>query len=82
MRRPMSTCLTVPEQVRAGVESVPSSSDVDVRLTPASCNGDAWVAQLVTPRAKSLFQADEIVVGGAMWPWLIASARAAHLVID
>jgi hypothetical protein len=78
----MSTSLTVREERRTGVESVLSPRDVDVRLTPASIDGDAWVAELVTRRAKALFEADEIVVGGPMWPWLIASARGAHLVID
>jgi hypothetical protein len=78
----MSTNLTVPERVRTGVESVRLPSDVDVRLTPASSNGDAWAAQLVTVRAKSLFQADEIVVNGQMWAWLAGRALAAGLVVD
>jgi hypothetical protein len=78
----MSTFLTAPEQVRTGVRSVQSPSEVDVRLTPASTGGDAWAAQLVTARAKSLFQADEIVVSGPMWSWLVGQALAARLVVD
>jgi hypothetical protein len=78
----MSTYLTVPERVRTGAASVRSPIDVDVRLTPASTNGDAWAAQLVSVRAKSLFQADEIVVSGPMWSWLVGQALAAHLVVD
>jgi hypothetical protein len=78
----MSTYLTVPDHVRAGVESVRWPGDVDVRLTPASRDGTAWAAQLVTVRAKTLFQADEIVVSGPMLPWLREHALETCLVID
>jgi hypothetical protein len=78
----MSTYLTVPAHVRPGVKSVRVPADVDVRLTPACADGTAWAAQLLTLRAKVLFDADEIVVSGPIRSWLIGSALSAGLVID
>ena len=78
-RSAMSTYLAVRNHVRP---SVWAPIDVDVRLTPASANGAAWAAQLVTGRAKVLFQADEIVVSGPMWSWLVGCALEAGLVVD
>jgi hypothetical protein len=79
---PMSTHLALSDHVRPSVEWVRVPIDVDVRLTPATTDGAAWAAQLVTVRAKSIFQADEIIVSGAMWTWLVGHALAAGLVVD
>jgi cytidylate kinase len=53
-----------------------------VRLTPASADGAAWRAQLLSARAKTLFNADEVVVAGTLAQWLINEAARADLRID
>jgi len=63
-------------------ESAPSRQSPDVRLTPATADGIAWTAQLLSPRAKTLFNADEVVVAGTLVPWLMKEAARADLRID
>jgi hypothetical protein len=57
-------------------------SQVDVRLTPATMDGGAWIACLQTRRAKAVFMADEMVVAGRLTQWFLHVAAQAHLFVD
>jgi hypothetical protein len=51
-------------------------------LTPASPDGGAWIARVLTPRARALFRADEIALVGWARQWVLLQAAEGGLVVD
>jgi hypothetical protein len=59
-----------------------SHQRIDVQLTPATTDGRAWTARMLSARAKAVFLADEVLVAGTVVPWLMPEAARAHLLVD